>query len=90
VPALQVSFKDEGIGIPEKELEVIFNKFIQSSKSRSDAGGTGLGLAICQEIVRGHQGSLIARNNPEVGSTFMVELPVSYDKKIPTIIFESE
>ncbi|MCG8382993.1 MAG: PAS domain S-box protein, partial [Gammaproteobacteria bacterium] len=42
---------DEGIGVPNEELETIFDKFIQSSKTKNGAGGTGLGLAICREIV---------------------------------------
>jgi signal transduction histidine kinase len=41
---------DQGVGIPPDELEKIFDKFIQSSKTRTGAGGTGLGLAICREI----------------------------------------
>ena len=46
-----VSVKDQGVGIPEEELDAVFDKFIQSSKTKTGAGGTGLGLAICKEIV---------------------------------------
>ena len=68
--ALSFSVSDMGIGIPEDELDMIFDKFSQSSKTASGAGGTGLGLAICDQIVRGHFGSIQARNNENGGATF--------------------
>ncbi len=71
---LQIS--DEGIGIPEDELETIFDRFFQSSKTRNGAGGTGLGLAICQGIVAAHNGRIWAQNRPTGGATFAVELPL--------------
>lgn len=71
---LMLSIKDFGIGIPEDELEKVFDKFVQSSKTKTGAGGTGLGLSICHEIVKAHQGRIWARNNPEGGVTFFVSL----------------
>ena len=59
------SLQDKGIGIPENELETIFNAFIQSSKTKTGAGGTGLGLAICKEIIESHGGKIWAENNPQ-------------------------
>ncbi|WP_089720197.1 ATP-binding response regulator, partial [Candidatus Entotheonella palauensis] len=56
VEAVTLTISDEGLGIPEDELEAIFDRFVQSSKTRNGAGGTGLGLAICQGIVAGHGG----------------------------------
>lgn len=73
---LTIAVKDTGIGIPEDELEAIFDKFIQSSKSKTGAGGTGLGLAISREIVALHNGRIEARNNPGGGATFTVYLPL--------------
>jgi PAS domain S-box-containing protein len=73
--ALKVSIKDQGPGIPEDELEVIFDKFTQSSRTKTNAGGTGLGLAICREIIQGHHGQIWAENNPAGGSTFCFILP---------------
>lgn len=67
---------DEGIGIPENELEIIFDKFTQSSKTNTGAGGTGLGLSICKEIIQAHQGKIWASNNSDAGATFHVCLPV--------------
>ena len=75
IKAVAVKVKDQGIGIPEEELKKVFDKFVQSSKTRTGAGGTGLGLAICAEIIRAHQGKIWAENNPEGGATFTFTLP---------------
>lgn len=75
----KVSVIDQGTGIPEDELQLVFEKFIQSSKTTTGAGGTGLGLAICQEIVAAHKGRIWAENNPEGGTIFSFEIPVNYD-----------
>lgn len=75
MPSLRVSIKDEGLGIPDDELESIFDKFSQSSKTKTGAGGTGLGLAICYEIIKAHKGKIWAENNPDGGAVFNVLLP---------------
>jgi PAS domain S-box-containing protein len=79
VPGIEIRVCDAGIGIPEDELETVFDKFVQSSKTKTGAGGTGLGLAICREIILAHQGSIRAENNPapQPGATFVVLMPVS-------------
>ena len=74
--AMLLSVRDEGPGIPPDEIEAVFDKFVQSSKTKSNSGGTGLGLAICREIVAGHQGRIWVENNAGVGCIFYVELPV--------------
>ncbi len=74
-PALAIRFIDAGIGIPEEELESIFDKFEQSSATRSGAGGTGLGLAISRAIVTLHRGTIIAQNNVGGGACFTLTLP---------------
>lgn len=77
VECLTLKIADEGIGIPPGELETIFDKFAQSSYSRTGAGGTGLGLAISREIVHAHQGRIRAEHNPAgVGSVFRITLPM--------------
>ncbi len=75
-PRVWVRVSDRGVGIPEAELEAIFDKFIQSSKTRTGAGGTGLGLAICREILAGHKGRIWASNRPGGGSVFTFEMPI--------------
>jgi signal transduction histidine kinase len=78
--AVRVIVRDHGPGIPEDELESIFDKFVQSSKTKSAAGGTGLGLAICREIAAGHHGRIWAENAPGGGAQFVCELPVDADR----------
>jgi signal transduction histidine kinase len=73
-PAARLQVIDEGVGIPPDELEAVFDKFVQSSKTKSGAGGTGLGLAICHEIVQQHGGRLWAQNNPDDGACFTLLL----------------
>ena len=72
-----ISVRDEGPGIPPDELELVFDKFVQSSKTKSGSGGTGLGLAICREIVAGHHGRIWAENNARQGCIFYCELPLA-------------
>jgi PAS domain S-box-containing protein len=71
-----VAVRDHGLGIPKGELESIFDKFAQSSKTRSGAGGTGLGLAICREILAGHHGHIWAEHAASGGAILKFELPV--------------
>jgi len=75
LPALAVNITDQGIGIPEMEQEQVFDRFVQSSMTDTGSGGTGLGLAICKEIVKGHNGTILAKNNLEAGATFTFVIP---------------
>ncbi len=78
--AVRVSVRDQGPGIPPDELEAVFDKFVQSSKTKTGAGGTGLGLALCREIIIGHDGRIWAENRPESGAEFIIEIPWSMNK----------
>ena len=82
IPSIRISIIDEGIGIPDDELDLVFDKFAQSSKTDNGSGGTGLGLAICSEIIRKHHGLIWAENNTGDGATFSFEIP----RNITTII----
>ncbi|MET0155300.1 MAG: ATP-binding protein [Rickettsiales bacterium] len=73
--AVRVTIEDEGTGIPDGELETVFDKFVQSSKTKSGAGGTGLGLAICKEIVDAHSGRIWAEHGKNGGAVFRFALP---------------
>jgi signal transduction histidine kinase len=75
--ALQVAVCDHGVGIPEAEIELIFESFTQSTRTKTGAGGTGLGLAICRRIVSVHGGEISAAANPEWGATLSFTLPLS-------------
>ncbi len=74
---LRIAVRDEGKGVLKNELEDIFNKFIQSSETKTDAGGTGLGLSICREIISAHNGRIWAENSTTNGAIFTFEIPIS-------------
>ncbi len=76
--ALRLVVRDEGVGIPENEFDSVFDKFIQSSKTKSGAGGTGLGLAICKEIIVGHHGRIWAENAPNGGAVLSFIIPLNH------------
>ncbi len=68
---------DQGPGIPEKELALLFNEFqILSVKPTQGARSTGLGLAIAKKIVEKHEGTISVKNSPNRGSTFYFTLPL--------------
>jgi PAS domain S-box-containing protein len=77
-PGITFSIADQGMGIPEAEPETVFDKFIQSSKTKNSAGGTGLGLAICKEIIDGHQGHIWSELKPkgQEGALFKFDIPL--------------
>lgn len=67
---------DEGPGLPDSDLERVFERFYRVDKSRTaDPGGTGLGLSIVRHLVELHGGRATARNNPAGGATFTILLP---------------
>jgi len=74
---IMVSVLDHGVGVPENELEKIFDKFAQSKKTKTGAGGTGLGLAICKEIIQQHSGRIWCENLPEGGAIFIFTIPIA-------------
>lgn len=75
---LSISVQDHGIGIMEKHLSRIFERFYRVDKARSrEKGGTGLGLAIVKHIVNGHSGRLSVESQQGKGSTFTIYLPLS-------------
>ncbi|WP_152681899.1 CHASE domain-containing protein [Chromobacterium subtsugae] len=76
-----LSVADQGPGVPEAELERIFDKFVQSSATANGSGGTGLGLAICRQIALAHAGSIYAENLPAGGICFFVSLPDAENSK---------
>lgn len=80
---LIISISDEGLGIPKKDLPLIFDRFYRVDKARSRAqGGTGLGLAIAKEIIKQHNGFIWAKSDYGKGSTFTIVLP--YEKDVMT------
>jgi len=74
---IEVSVSDQGAGIPQKDMEKIFDKFYRGSQNRKMPGGTGLGLAVCQTIILSHGGQIWAESKIGHGSTFYFRLPVA-------------
>lgn len=75
---VRVRIDDQGPGIPEKDLDRVFEPFTRLETSRSrETGGTGLGLAIARSLIRAHGGDIILVNRPEGGLRAIVELPAS-------------
>jgi signal transduction histidine kinase len=72
---VKISIKDNGIGFDEQYVDKIFNIF-QRLNGRSAYDGTGIGLAICRKIVTNHRGYITAKSIEDVGSEFIVILPV--------------
>jgi two-component system, OmpR family, sensor kinase len=70
----RLSVLDDGPGIPQEDLERIFERFYQSDASRSGEG-TGLGLSIARWIAKEHGGQVTAANNPNGGAAFTVAFP---------------
>jgi signal transduction histidine kinase len=71
-----IEISDSGPGIPEAELERIFEPFARvRASSGPDKPGTGLGLSITRAIVEGHEGAIVARSRPGAGMTFEIRLP---------------
>ncbi len=68
--------RDCGPGIPADEVESVFDKFVQSSKTTTGAGGTGLGLAICRDIITAHGGHIWAECPAEGGALVAFTLPL--------------
>lgn len=71
-----VGVKDQGPGIREAELPMLFEKYFTSQKDRSRRKGTGLGLYFCKLAVEAHRGNIWVENNPGKGSNFIVGLPI--------------
>lgn len=74
--AIVLSVNDKGIGIPEKDLPRLFERFYRVDKARSrQLGGSGLGLSIVQTVVNKHHGDISVTSNSKDGTTFTIKLP---------------
>lgn len=72
---VEIRIRDNGTGIPGKELKKIFEPFHRVEKQRNSVAGTGLGLAIVDFFVTAHSGSISVDSTPGLGSSFTITLP---------------
>jgi K+-sensing histidine kinase KdpD len=75
--AVRLCVEDTGVGIAPEQLPHIFDKFYQANnQARASAAGSGLGLAITKQIVEAHGGVIGAESTPDVGTRFVLLLPL--------------
>jgi len=73
---VEIAVTDQGIGIPDDELDRVFERFFRVDQARSrTTGGTGLGLSIVKHVVQNHGGEIRVWSQPGRGSTFTIRLP---------------
>jgi two-component system NtrC family sensor kinase len=87
---VQIEVRDTGVGIPEKDIENIFNPFFTTKKD-----GSGLGLSISHQIIKEHGGYIVVESEVGRGTSFFIRLPVSYfppktTAPVPQIIHEED
>ncbi|MFK8040215.1 MAG: sensor histidine kinase, partial [Rickettsiaceae bacterium] len=70
------SIQDEGIGIPQNQLEDIFETFTTSSLTKSGSGNRGIGLTLCKKVIVVHHGEIWAESNSPKGSALSFTMPV--------------
>ncbi|WP_294349405.1 HAMP domain-containing sensor histidine kinase [uncultured Clostridium sp.] len=75
---IEISVKDEGIGIPKEEQKDIFNRFVQSSQNKkNEYSGSGIGLDLVNYLVKAHGGNIKLESDLGCGSNFIVTLPIT-------------
>ena len=73
--SVTIAITDKGVGIPEKEIDLLFNKFHRVKANNVKAKGYGLGLYICAEIIKAHNGKIGVQSKINEGSRFWFSLP---------------
>ena len=79
---IEVEISDNGIGIPTKDLDRIFERFYCVDRSHSGSG-VGLGLAIVRHVIVNHEGVLRIESTEGVGTTFFIQFPTNFVEPIP-------
>jgi two-component system phosphate regulon sensor histidine kinase PhoR len=75
---VRIAVRDQGIGMDQKEVKQIFQKFYRTKKAEeSGEAGTGIGLSIVQQIVEQHGGQIAVTSQPGAGSCFTLVLPAA-------------
>ncbi|HUG00218.1 MAG TPA: ATP-binding protein [Ilumatobacter sp.] len=77
-PWIEIMVVDQGVGIPQRDLDRIFERFYRVDRARSrDTGGTGLGLSIVRHVAQNHSGEVVVSSIEGEGSTFVLRLPAT-------------
>ena len=77
-PFVEIAIADEGVGIPTKDLERIFERFYRVDPGRArETGGTGLGLSIVRHVAQNHGGTVLVDSREGEGSIFTLQLPTT-------------
>jgi signal transduction histidine kinase len=83
---VRIAVKDQGIGMDQKEVRQIFQKFYRTAKAEASGEvGTGIGLSIVQQIVEQHGGRIDVTSQPGVGSCFTLSVPAAAPAAAPTV-----
>lgn len=72
---LRITVSDDGVGIPSEELQMVFQRLFQSTRTVADGKGTGIGLYMVKKYVEMHHGTIIADNNGAGGARFTITIP---------------
>ena len=72
---IQIEIKDDGKGIPKKNVKFIFDRFYQIKRDENSRSGTGIGLALVKSIIKLHKGSITVKSKEKEGATFVIQLP---------------
>jgi signal transduction histidine kinase len=87
---IRIAVKDQGIGMDQKEVKQIFQKFYRTKKAEeSGEVGTGIGLSIVQQIVEQHEGRIEVASKPGTGSCFTLVMPARTVTAVPTAVEQS-
>lgn len=83
---VEIAVTDQGVGIPEEDLDRVFERFFRVDPSRArNTGGTGLGLAIVKHVVQNHGGDIRVWSKAGSGSTFTIRLPEASHASAPAL-----
>nr|WP_255667769.1 PAS domain-containing sensor histidine kinase [Flavobacterium sp. ENC] len=80
VESIEISFRDNGIGVDPLYAEKIFTAF-ERLHSKNEYEGNGIGLALCQKVIKRHNGTIVAKGEKENGAEFIVTLPLKQATK---------
>jgi len=79
---LDITIKDSGIGISQKNLERIFDRFFQVHDRSTAIGGTGIGLSVAKEMIKIHGGKIEVESSEGIGTSFKIRIPVIKEEAI--------